>query len=73
MMANLDDLLDNKRDLKPFDAVQVQVDVETLFKTESSSEFAKNFHARVMLEQEVKIRLVELEKVLVNLSDTHSV
>ena len=69
MMANLDDLLDNKRDLKPVDAVQVQVDVEALFKTESSSEFAKNFHARVMLEQEVKIRLVELEKVLVNLSE----
>ena len=69
MMANLDDLLDNKRDLKPVDAVQVQVDVEALFKTESSSEFAKNFHARVTLEQEVKIRLGELEKVLVNLSE----
>ena len=69
MMANLDDLLDNKRDLKPVDAVQVQVDVEALFKTESSSEFAKNFHARVTLEQEVKIRLVELEKALVSLSE----
>jgi hypothetical protein len=69
MMANLDDLLDNKRDLKPVDATQVQFDVEGLFKSESSSEFAKNFHARVRLEPEVKIRLAELEKALLSLSE----
>lgn len=69
MMASLDDLLDNKRDLKPADAVQVKLDVESLFLSTSSNEFATNFHARVKLEREVEIRLSELENALLSLSE----
>jgi hypothetical protein len=70
MMASLDDLLDNKRDLKPADAVQIKLEVERLFEfSEESHEFAMHFHARAKLELEVKARHSELEQALQSLID----
>jgi hypothetical protein len=70
MMASLDDLLDNKRDLKPSDAEQIKLEVEQLFKFAKGSEtFATQFHAREKLESEIKTRHAEVRKALQDLTD----
>jgi hypothetical protein len=70
MMASLDDLLDNKRDLKPSDAEKFKLEVEKLFQSsELADAFATHFHARAKLEAEVKTRHLELENALQNLID----
>jgi hypothetical protein len=70
MMASLDDLLDNKRDLKPSDAELFKLEVEKLFtSTQLIDAFATHFHARAKLEAEVKTRHLELENALQNLID----
>ncbi len=70
MMARLDDLLDNKRDLKPLDAENIKLEVEELFAfSEALEHFSSHFHARAKLEAEVKLRHTEVEKALQNLMD----
>jgi hypothetical protein len=69
MMALLDDLLDNKRDLKPSDAQDIRIDVEKLFTDPGVSEFASHFEARVLTQGEVKTRQGELMSTLLKLSD----
>jgi hypothetical protein len=70
MMARLDDLLDNKRDLRPLDAESVKLEVEQLFEfSEALEHFSSHFHSRAKLEAEVRLRLSEVQKALQNLID----
>jgi hypothetical protein len=70
MMASLDDLLDNKRDLKPLDAKEIKLEVEQLFGfSKLSDSFAAQFHARAKLESDIRTRHAELKKALQNLID----
>ncbi len=60
MMANLDDLLDHKRDLKPADCERIKLEVETLLVQTPENVFALNFKNRETTDNDVKVRHLEI-------------